>query len=111
MVFGEEVGEAELLFEADDAVLVLQGVHAHDAGENEEHDRHDDPPEVEALVDGPGVDGRPDREEDVQQRQGREEEVERRVEARVVLERLRLGHSCDDSSELVKTSSKCRRNL
>jgi hypothetical protein len=98
LVFREEVGEAELLFEADEAVLVLEPVAAEDAGHDEEQDRHDDPPQVHGDVAGPGVDGRVDREDQIQQQRRQDEEVKRRVEARVIFERLQLGHSCDDSS-------------
>src|ERR1700722_5133747 len=43
----EKRGEAEALFEADDAVLHLQGAAATDASQEEQSDRHDYPPDVE----------------------------------------------------------------
>jgi len=100
LVFRQEVGEAELFFEADEAVLVLEGVAAEDAGHDEEQDRHHDPPQVDVDAAGPGVDGRVDREDEVQQQHRQDEEVKRRVEARVIFERLRLSHRCDDSAGL-----------
>jgi len=90
-----------LLFETDETVLVLDGVAAEEFGHGKDHDRHDDPPEVGVGEAGPGVDGGVDREEEVQQQQRNDEEVERWVAARVVLEGLWLCHSSDDSARLV----------
>jgi len=101
LIFREEVGEAKLLFEADEAVLVLEGVAAEDSSHDEKHDRHDDPPEVHVGEAGPAVDGGVDREDQVQQQHGQDEEVKRRVESRVVLERLWLSHSSDDRAVFV----------
>ena len=98
LVFGEKVGEAKLLFETDEAVLVLEGVAAKDSSHDEEHDRHDDPPQVHVGKVGPAVDGRVDGEDQVQQQHRQDEEVKRRVEARVILEGLWLSHSSDDSA-------------
>ena len=101
LVFGEKVGEAELLFEADDAVLIFESIAAREAGQDEENDGHDDPPEVAVSEEGPGVDGRVDCEAEIQEEKRKDEEVKGRIEARVVLEGLRLSHSSDDSAEAV----------
>ena len=101
LIFGEEVSKAELLFEADKAVLVLERVAAKEAGHDEEHERHDNPPEVHVGEAGPAVDGFVDGEDEVQQQDRQDEEVKRRVEARVVLERLWLSHSSDDRADFV----------
>ena len=98
LVFGEKVGEAELLFEADKAFVVLEGVGAKEAGHGEEDDRHQDHPQVDDDVVGPGVHGHEDGEDHVEEQQRRDEEVKGWVEARVVLERLWLSHSCDDNA-------------
>jgi hypothetical protein len=98
LIFGEEVGEAKLLFQTDETVLVLEGVAAAEAGQDEQHDRHHDPPEALVPVDGPVVDGPVDREDEVQQQHRQDEEMKRRVESRVVFERLWLSHSDDDSA-------------
>jgi hypothetical protein len=89
---GEERGETEALFEADDAVLDFHGAPASDACHDEEDDGHDDPPEMEMPVDRPVVDGRVDGEDEVEQKQGHDDEVKGWVEAGVVLEVLRGGH-------------------
>ena len=89
---GEERGDAETLFEADDAVLHFDGAAASDACQDEEDDGHDDPPEMESPVGRPMVDGGVDGEDEVDQEQGQNEEVKGRVEAGVVLEVLRGGH-------------------
>ncbi len=98
LVFVEEVGEAELFFEANEAVLIFEGVSAGDAGHEEEDDGHDDPPEMGVGEAWPGVDGGVDGGDEVEQQQGHQDEVERGVEARVVLERLRHRHRSDDSA-------------
>jgi len=92
LIFGEEVGEAKLLFQTDDAVLILQGVAAAEASYDEEHDRHHDPPEVVVHVARPVMDGRVDCEDQIEQQQWNDEEVKLRVESRVILERLWLSH-------------------
>ena len=92
LIFGEQVGEAELLFEADEAILVLERVAAEDAGHGEEHERDHDQPQVDEDVVGPSVDDHVDGKDYIEQEHGCDEEVERRVEARVVLERLWLCH-------------------
>jgi hypothetical protein len=98
LVVGEEVGEAELLFEADDAVLRTEGGAAGDAGHGHEDDGHDDPPEMGMGEEGPGVDGRVDGEDEVEEQERKDEEVKEGVPARVVFEGLRLSHSSDDSA-------------
>jgi hypothetical protein len=95
LTFGQQVGEAELFFEADDAVLVLEGVATRLAGKDKEKDRHGYPPEMVMVIGRPGVpgaDGRVDGEREVEEQHRDEEEVEEWVEARVVFEVLRLGH-------------------
>ena len=98
LIVVEEVGETKLLFETDEAVLVLESVAAGEAGHAEEHDCHDDPPQVSVHVAGPGMDGRVDCEDQIQQQQRYQNEVKLRVESRVVLEGLWLSHSSDDSA-------------
>ena len=89
---GEEGGDAEALFEADDAVLIAGGVATHGAGEQEEGDGHDDVPELELGEGGPGAIDEVDGEEDVEEEDLDEEEVEGGVEAGVVLIGLRSWH-------------------
>jgi hypothetical protein len=89
---GQESGEAETLFEADDAVLHFDGAAASDARHDEEDDGHSDPPEKESPVGGPVVDGEVDGEDEVEQKHGQDEEVKGWIEARVVLEVLRSWH-------------------
>lgn len=89
---GEKSGEAETLFEADDAVLGLEGAGAGAAGHEDEDDGHDDPPEMGPAVMRPVVDGGIDGEDEVEKKQGHDGEVERRVEAGVVLVGLQFGH-------------------
>ncbi len=102
LIFGQEVGEAELLFEADDAILCAEGGHAADAGHGKEDQRHGDPPEVRVLECGPSVNGRVDREDEVEQKHGDDEEVKRRVVARVVFVGLWLSHEDDDSAVVLR---------
>lgn len=98
LAVGQEVGEPQLLFEPDEAVLRAQCGHAADAGHGEEDNGHGDPPEVGVLVTRPGVDGCIDGEAQVEQQHGNDEEVEERVEARVVFVGLWLSHVDDDSA-------------
>ena len=67
MVIVDEVGEAKLLFETDEAVLILERVAAGEAGHAKKHDRHDDPPEVHVGEAGPAVDGRVDGDDQIEQ--------------------------------------------
>jgi hypothetical protein len=89
---GEQGGEAEALFEADGAVLDLEGGVAGATGHEKEDDGHDDVPEVRVLPAGPVVDGDVDGEDEVEQEERDDDEVEGGVEAHVVLEGLRCGH-------------------
>ncbi len=89
---GDEGGEAELFFEADDAVLDLEGVHAREAERQQECHGHEDGPgsavgvvvAVTPVPDGGG--------DDVEQEDRHQEEVEGRVPAGVVLVGLGGGH-------------------
>ncbi len=58
-----EGGDAETFFEANDAVLELEVVHAGFEREEEHRKRDDNPPQVEirVLMFGPALDGHPDR--------------------------------------------------
>ncbi len=47
---GQERGEAETLFEANDAVLRFEGRVARELSDEEQDNRHDDPPEMAVLV-------------------------------------------------------------
>ncbi len=92
VVFVEEVGEAELLFKADDAVLGAEGGPAGGADDEEEDKGHHDPPDVGVLEAGPRVDGRVDSEDEVQQEQRDDDEVDGWVPAGVIFEGLGLRH-------------------
>lgn len=89
---GKECVEAETLFEANDAVLNSESLRAGDAGQHEKKDGHGDPPKMSVLVTGPVVHGGVDREDEVEQEQGQDEEVKERIETRVVLVGLWSGH-------------------
>ena len=89
---GEERGETEAFFKTDEAVLHFDGAAASDACYDEEDDGHDDPPQMRVCVARPIVNGDVDGEDEVEQKQGQNEEVKGRVPARVVLEALRGGH-------------------
>jgi len=67
LVRGEECCEAEALFETDDSILGLEGAATAIAGDQDEDDSHDDPPEMEVRVLGPVVDGDVDGETEVEQ--------------------------------------------
>jgi hypothetical protein len=82
---GKERGETETLFDADDAVLDLEGIFPAEASHEEEDDGHDDPPEMSVRVARPLVNGAVDGEDEVEQEYGQDEEVKGRMEARVVL--------------------------
>lgn len=98
---GEECLEAETLFEADDAVLGFEGGATGCAGYQEEDDGHDDPPEIGVLVSGPSVNGDVDGEDEVEQEQGKDDEVKEWVEPGVVLEVLRGGHGESSLREMM----------
>ena len=102
---GEERGETEAFFEADEAVLDPEGIAASDACHDEEDDGHDNPPEMGVRVAGPIVNGDVDGEDEVEQKQGQNEEVKGREPARVVLEVLRGGHWSPFRSELWRRAS------
>lgn len=89
---GDEGGEAEALFEADDAVLNRECAFPADTGHHEEDDGQDNPPDVGVLVGGPVVDGEVDGEDDVEQEQRKNDEVKRRKIAGMILEVLRRWH-------------------
>lgn len=86
-------GEAEALFEADDAVLVQGAIAAREAEQHEQGDGHDDTPEMETRVRGPVADGDVDGEAEIDQEDGSEEEVKGGVEACVACVALRFGHA------------------
>jgi hypothetical protein len=89
---GKNGGEAEALFEADDAVLQLQVVHSALGREAQERCGDDDPPEEQVTVPWPVVDGGVDGEDEVEHQNWEHEEVHEGIEAVVVLEVLRSGH-------------------
>jgi hypothetical protein len=88
---GEERGEAQALFEADDAVLHCDGVQAGAADGQQQDDGHQDPPKEEVAMVRPVMDGVGDGEDNVEQQDGRDEEVPGGIEAGVVLVVLRFG--------------------
>lgn len=49
---------------------------------------------------GPGVEGRVDREDQVQEQQRQYEKVKRRIQTLVIFARLWFGHSSDDTAML-----------
>jgi hypothetical protein len=89
---GEQRSEAEAFFQADDAVLHLEGVGTGLEGHDDKDERHDDPPAEDVGVFGPAVDGGVEGEDEIEQKDGHEEKVEGGIEAGVVLEVLRCGH-------------------
>jgi hypothetical protein len=89
---GEECGEAETLFEADDAVLHFGGAAASDAGHDKKDDGHRNPPEMGVGVPRPCVHGGVDGEDEVEQKHGQDEEMKERVPAFVVFDVLWSGH-------------------
>ena len=102
---GQECGEAQAFFEADDSVLYGETALSRDASHHEEDDRHDDPPEVGVLVVGPFVNGDVDAEDEVEQKYGQNKEMKGRKKAGVIFEILRSGHGsplwmrCDDGPQ------------
>ena len=90
--FGEERGETQALFEADDAVLGSDRGTAGHTGDHEEDECHDDVPEIRVLPAGPSVDGDVDGEDEVKREKGNDGEVEEWVIAGVGFECLRGRH-------------------
>jgi hypothetical protein len=88
----EEGSEAETLFEADDAVLGFEGAAAGDAGDEDEYEGHDDPPQMGVAIRWPGVDGGVDGKAEIDEEQRHHGEVEERLETGVVLVVLGCGH-------------------
>ena len=89
---GKESGEAETLFEADDAFLSFEGTLSADAGHDEEDDGHDNPPDVGVRVPRPCVHSGVDGEDEIEQKQGHHNEMEGHIPAGVVFEVLWSGH-------------------
>lgn len=89
---GKECGDAEALLEADDAVLILEGVAAEHERKEDEGEGHDDVPEVELRDGGAVVEDEIDGENEVEEEDLDEDEVEGWVETGVVLEGLWGGH-------------------
>jgi hypothetical protein len=89
---GPKRGEAQALFDADDAVLGFEGGSPGVAGHHDEDDGHDDTPEMEVLIGGPVVHGDVDGEDEVEQEQGNDDEVKGRIVAAMVLQVLLRGH-------------------
>jgi hypothetical protein len=88
----QEGGEAKGLFEADDAVLDFEVVDAGLRGENDEGRSDDDPPEMKVAVMMPVMDGDRDGDEEIDEKDGEDEEVHRGIEAAVVFVALGCGH-------------------
>jgi hypothetical protein len=89
----QERRETEMFFEADDAVLDLEVVHAGLGGENEESGGDDDPPEMNVAMMMPVLDGDGDGDDEIDEEDGKDEEVHGWIEAAVILEALGCGHS------------------
>jgi hypothetical protein len=93
--FGQEVGEAELLFKADDAVLGADCRVARDNRHSDEDDRHDNPPKIGVVVGTgviPAVNRDVDGEEQVQEKKWQHEKGKQGIAARVVGKGLGLRH-------------------
>jgi len=92
-VGGREKGcEAETLFEADDAVLHPEGVHAGFDGKDEKRKGDDDPPVAEVGIFVPEVDGDVDRDSYVDHENREDEEMHGWIEAHVIAVVLRSSH-------------------
>jgi hypothetical protein len=89
----KESRETELLFETNDAVLDFQGVAAGFRGEDEEGSGDDDPPEMKIAVMMPVLDGNGDHDNEIDDEDGKDEEMHGWVEAAVILEALGCRHS------------------
>ena|SRR5579871_4085233 len=89
----EEGGETKVLFEADDAVLYLEVVDARLRGENDESCGYDDPPEMKIAMMMPVLDGDGDGDDEIDEENGKDEEVYGWIETAVILEALGCGHS------------------
>lgn len=105
-VFGwKKCAEAEAFFEADDAVLDDKSAVTEAKPHYHEDQGHDDPPEMGVLVARPVMHCYINREDEVQQEHGQDEEVIGRIEAAMVLEVLRSRHwsplraSCADGPQ------------
>jgi hypothetical protein len=88
----EESGETELLFKTDNAVLNFEVVHAGLRGEYDECSGDHDPPEMKIAVMMPVLDSNGDGDDEVDEEDGKYEEVHGWVEATMVLEALGSGH-------------------
>ncbi|SPF48952.1 hypothetical protein SBA1_90086 [Candidatus Sulfotelmatobacter kueseliae] len=100
--FGEKLGQAQALLQANDAVLHAQGIEANFQSEDQEGQRQKNQQEgvkviAEAAVGDVGEEV--DKAEDQsQQKYWEHEEVERRIEAGMIGESLRFLFGHDDSS-------------
>jgi hypothetical protein len=88
----KERGEAKGLFEADDAVLDFEVVDAGLHGENDESGRDGDPPEMKVAVMMPVMNGDRDGDEEIDEKDRKDEEVHRGIETAVVFVALGCGH-------------------
>jgi hypothetical protein len=89
----KEGGEAKALFEADDAVLDLEIVHAGSESEDDEGGREEDPPEMKVAMMRPVMDGDRDGDEEVDEKDREDKEVHGWIEATVILVALGCRHS------------------
>jgi len=85
---GKKGGEAEALFETDDAVLRSQSAVTGSPCHHEEDYRQGDPPKAKSPVGRPVVNGYINGEDKVEQEHRQNEEVKRRIPACVVFEVL-----------------------
>jgi hypothetical protein len=88
----EEGGQAELLFEADDAVLDFEVVDAGLRGEDDESGGDDDPPEMKIAMMMPVLDGDGDGDDEIDKENGEDEEVHGWIETAVIFKALGCGH-------------------
>lgn len=85
-LIGTEEGlETQALFKADDAVLKLIVIHSALGGEDEEGNREDDPPDDDVGMRGPVADGEPNSKGQVEDEDRKDEVVDDRVNAVMVL--------------------------
>ena len=81
-----------MLFETDDAVLYLEVVDAGLCGENNESGGDDDPPEMKIAMMMPVMDGDGDGDDEIDKKDGKDEEVHGWIEAAVIFEALGCRH-------------------
>jgi hypothetical protein len=90
--WGDDAGDSQALFEANDAVLILSGIHAGLESEQEQNDRDQDGPGAasdvsQVVMAVPDTDG-----DDVEHKDGKDAEVKEGIDAAVIFVGLGRGH-------------------